>query len=48
MPWSAKRLQRGNLAAALQMAYDFARARQHEADINVKPVSRRKLHEPHL
>jgi addiction module HigA family antidote len=32
----------------LQMAYDLAQARQHEADINVKPVSRRKLHEPHL
>jgi addiction module HigA family antidote len=31
----------------LQMAYDLAQARQHEADINVKPVSRRKLHEPH-
>src|SRR6202035_5854656 len=29
----------------LQMAYDLAQARQHEADINVKPVSRRKLHE---
>jgi plasmid maintenance system antidote protein VapI len=31
----------------LQMAYDLAQARQHEVDINVKPVSRRKLHEPH-
>jgi len=31
----------------LQMAYDLAQARQHEGDINVKPVSRRKLHEPH-
>ena len=31
----------------LQMAYDLAQARQHEDDINVKPVSRRKLHEPH-
>jgi antitoxin HigA-1 len=31
----------------LQMAYDLAQARQQEADINVKPVSRRKLHEPH-
>ena len=31
----------------LQMAYDLAQARQYEADINVKPVSRRKLHEPH-
>jgi antitoxin HigA-1 len=30
----------------LQMAYDLAQARQHEGDINVKPVSRRKLHEP--
>ena len=32
----------------LQMAYDLAQARQHEADINVKSVSRRKLHDPHL
>jgi addiction module HigA family antidote len=31
----------------LQMAYDLAQARQHEGDINVKPVTRRKLHEPH-
>jgi antitoxin HigA-1 len=31
----------------LQMAYDLAQARQHEADIDVKPVSRSKLHEPH-
>jgi addiction module HigA family antidote len=31
----------------VQMAYDLAQARRHEADINVKPVSRRKLHEPH-
>jgi addiction module HigA family antidote len=30
----------------LQTAYDLAQARQHEADINVKPVARRKLHEP--
>jgi addiction module HigA family antidote len=30
----------------LQMAFDLAQARQHEGDINVKPVSRRKLHEP--
>jgi hypothetical protein len=29
------------------MAYDLAQARQHEGDIDVKPVSRRKLHEPH-
>jgi hypothetical protein len=29
------------------MAYDLAQARQHEADINVKPVARRKLHELH-
>jgi hypothetical protein len=28
------------------MAYDLAQARQHEGEINVKPVSRRKLHEP--
>lgn len=31
----------------LQMAYDLAQARQHEGDINVKPVTRRKRHEPH-
>ena len=31
----------------LQMAYDLAQARQHEGDINVKPVTRRKLDEPH-
>jgi plasmid maintenance system antidote protein VapI len=31
----------------LQIAYDLAQVRKHEADINVKPVSRRKLHEPH-
>jgi antitoxin HigA-1 len=31
----------------LQLAYDLAQARQHEGDINVKPVARRKLHEPH-
>ncbi len=31
----------------LQMAYDLAQARQHEGDIKVKPVTRRKLHEPH-
>ena len=31
----------------LQMAYDLAQARRREADINVKPVSRSKLHEPH-
>jgi addiction module HigA family antidote len=31
----------------LQMAYDLAQARQHEGDINVKPVTRHKLHEPH-
>jgi addiction module HigA family antidote len=30
----------------LQMAYDLAQARRLEAAINVKPVSRRKLHEP--
>ncbi|MBV8095351.1 MAG: HigA family addiction module antidote protein [Acetobacteraceae bacterium] len=32
----------------LQMAYDLAQARQRESEINVKPVSRRKLHAPHL
>jgi addiction module HigA family antidote len=31
----------------LQMAYDLAQARQHEGEIHVKPVSRRKLPEPH-
>ena len=31
----------------LQLAYDLAQARQHEGEINVKPVARRKLHEPH-
>jgi Resolvase, N terminal domain len=30
----------------MQMAYDLAQARQHEGDINVKPVQRRKLQEP--
>jgi addiction module HigA family antidote len=31
----------------LQMAYDLAQARRHEADIKVKRVARRKLDEPH-
>src|ERR1700732_1451363 len=31
----------------LQMAYDLAQARPHESDINVKPVSRREVREPH-
>ena len=31
----------------LQMAYDLAQARRHEDEINVKPVTGRKLHEPH-
>jgi len=30
----------------LQMAYELAQARQHEGEINVKPVRRRKLQEP--
>jgi addiction module HigA family antidote len=30
----------------LQIAYDIAQARQHEGDISVKPVRRRKLSEP--
>ena len=30
----------------LQVAYDLVQARQHEGKINVKPVARRKLHEP--
>jgi len=30
----------------LQMAYNVAQARQHEDQIKVKPVARRKLHEP--
>ena len=29
----------------LQMAYDLAQARRHEVDIDVKPVSRDRLHE---
>ncbi len=32
----------------LQMAYDLAQARAHEGDINVTPVTRRKLREPRL
>jgi len=31
----------------LQMAYDLAQARQHEGEIDIKPATRRKLHEPH-
>src|SRR5260370_41357749 len=31
----------------LRSAHDLAQARQREADIHVKPVSRSKLHEPH-
>lgn len=31
----------------LQMAYDLAQARQHEADIKVEPVQRASPHEPH-
>src|SRR5277367_3972576 len=31
----------------LQMAYDLAQARQHEGDMKVKPVARRKLDAPH-
>jgi addiction module HigA family antidote len=31
----------------LQMAYDLAQARRHEADIKVKRVARRTLDEPH-
>jgi addiction module HigA family antidote len=30
----------------LQMAYNLAQARQHEGQIKVKPVARRKLDEP--
>jgi len=30
----------------LQVAYDLAQARQHEGEINVKPVNRRKLDAP--
>ena len=30
----------------LQMIYDLAQARQHEGEIKVKPVTRRKLQEP--
>jgi addiction module HigA family antidote len=32
----------------LQGAYDLAQARQHEGDIDVKPVSRGKLQDQHL
>jgi addiction module HigA family antidote len=32
----------------LQVAYDLAQARRHEADINVEPVARAKPHEPSL
>ena len=32
----------------LQVTYDLAQALQHEDEINVKPVARRNLHEPHL
>ena len=32
----------------LQMAYDLAQARQHEDQIKVKPVARRRLHEPRI
>src|SRR5262249_13642708 len=31
----------------LQMAYDLARARRHEAEINVEPLARDKLQEPY-
>ena len=31
----------------LQMAYDLAQARQHEGEMDIKPATRRKLHEPH-
>jgi addiction module HigA family antidote len=31
----------------LQMAYDLAQARRHEADINVEPLPRGRLNEPH-
>jgi hypothetical protein len=39
------RRRRGNVVAASKwpkMAYDLAQARQHEGEINVKPVARRK------
>jgi addiction module HigA family antidote len=32
----------------LQMAYNLRQARQHEGQIKVKPVVRRKLHEPRV
>src|SRR5689334_7523115 len=32
----------------LQMAYDLAQARLHEGQIKIKPVARRKLHEPRV
>jgi hypothetical protein len=31
----------------LQMAYELAQARQREREVNIKPVTRRKLHESH-
>jgi addiction module HigA family antidote len=30
----------------LQMAYDLAQVRQHESEIDIKPVARQKLPEP--
>jgi plasmid maintenance system antidote protein VapI len=32
----------------LQVAYDLAQTRLHKGQIKVKPVSRRKLHEPRI
>jgi antitoxin HigA-1 len=32
----------------LQMTYDLAQARQHEGEIKVIPVARRKLQEPRV
>jgi len=32
----------------LQLSYDLAQARQHERQIKVKPVSRRKMQETHV
>jgi hypothetical protein len=45
---STRLLGRAEKWLRLQMAYDLAQARQHECQIKVKPVARRKLHEPRV
>jgi hypothetical protein len=44
-PRQGVRRRCGGLAVAA-IAYGLAQARQHEEEINVKPVTRRKLYEP--